>query len=64
MDILRRNILQQMTPAELAIHNAIQEVEKVGADHLLTNVIIKLGEAKTMLSDFIDKKEGSERVLR
>lgn len=43
-----------MAPAEKAIHEAMQEVEKVGADIRLTNAIVKLGEAKELVADFID----------
>lgn len=56
---MRRNDLSQMTPAEKAIHDAIQEVEKIGADPKLTTVILILTNAKTYLSDFIDGSEGS-----
>ena len=45
-----------MQPVELAIHNAIQEVEKVGADIKLTDAIILLIKAKDLVSDFIDKE--------
>jgi len=52
----RRSRLDLNTPAELAIHNAIQEVEKIGADIRLTNAQIKLQEAKDLVSDFIDEQ--------
>ncbi|SDZ90443.1 hypothetical protein SAMN05443667_101235 [Flavobacterium gillisiae] len=52
----RRNRLDLNTPAEKAIHDAIQEVEKVGADPKLTDIVIMLGKAKDLLSDFIDKE--------
>lgn len=55
-DFPRRANLQTMKPAEIAIHNAIQEVEKLGADEKLTNAVIKLQEAKELASDYIDKK--------
>lgn len=50
----RRNRLDLNTPAEKAIYNAMQEVEKVGADPKLTNVIVMLVKAKNLLSDFVD----------
>ena len=50
----RRNRLDLNTPAELAIFNAIQEVEKIGADPKLTDIVISLGKTKDLLSDFID----------
>ena len=59
MEIPRRNILTLNTSAELAIHNAIQEVEKVGADVKLTDVIIMLVKAKETLSDYIDSNQSA-----
>lgn len=53
----KRNRLDLMTPAELAIYNAIQEVEKLGADIILTDVVVELGKAKDKLSDYIDAQE-------
>lgn len=44
-----------MTDAELAIHNAMQDVEKLGADILLTQAITKLHEARELVADFIDR---------
>lgn len=43
-----------MVPAEKAIHVAMQEVEKAGADTRLTNAVVKLSEAKDWVSDFVD----------
>jgi len=50
----RRNKLWLNTPAELAIFNAIQEVETVGADVRLTEITNMLVKAKDLLSDYID----------
>lgn len=50
----RRNQLDKCVPAELAIYNAMQEVEKVGADVKLTDAITKLREALNLVADFID----------
>ena len=52
----RRSRLDLCEPAEKAIYNAMQEVEKMGADVKLTDAIIKLQEAKELVADFIDKK--------
>lgn len=52
----RRNRLYLNTKAELAIHSAIQEVEKAGASKELTEVVILLTKAKDELSDYIDIK--------
>ena len=53
-DFPRRNRLDLNTPAEKAIYDAIQEVEKVGADTRLTGAVIKLSEARNLVADFID----------
>lgn len=55
-EIPRRNRLYLNTPAEKAIYDAIQEVEKVGADPKLTDVVVMLGKAKDLLSDYVDGK--------
>jgi hypothetical protein len=52
----RRSRLDLMTPAEKAIYEAINEVERIGADVKLTNAVIKLQEAKELVADFIDGK--------
>jgi hypothetical protein len=52
----RRSRLDLMEPAEKAIYNAAQEVEKIGADVRLTNAVIKLQEARELVADFIDGK--------
>ena len=53
--IPRRARLDLNTPAELSITEAINEVEKVGAAPKLTMAIIKLLEAKDLLSDYVDE---------
>lgn len=50
----RRSRKDLNVPAELAIYNAMQEVEKVGADERLTNAVIKLQQARNLVADFID----------
>lgn len=50
----RRIRLDLMSPAEIAIYNAMLEVEKAGADRRLTMAIIKLQEARTFVADFVD----------
>jgi len=52
----RRNRLDLNTKAELAIFNAIQEVEKIGADERLTKAVVMLSDAKDLVSDFVDEK--------
>jgi hypothetical protein len=50
----RRMRLDLNTPAELAIYNAMQEVEKAGADLRLTQASTLLSRAKDFVSDFVD----------
>lgn len=56
----RRSRLDLCEAAEKIIYDAIQEVEKLGADERLTNAVVKLSEAKDLVSDFIDEKKSSE----
>lgn len=56
-DFPRRNQLDKCVPAELAIFNAIEAVEKSGADLRLTSAVMKLQEAKEFVSDFVDGVE-------
>lgn len=53
-NIPRRIQLNKLTPAELAIHNAVHEVEKAGCDVRLTDAINLLHAAKELVADFID----------
>lgn len=55
-EIPRRNRLDLNTDAELSIYNAMQEVEKIGADLRLTEAIILLAKAKELVADYIDYK--------
>lgn len=54
--IARRAQMQLWSPAERAIYNAMEEVEKMDADTRLTDAVILLGKAKDLVSDFIDNK--------
>ncbi len=54
--IPRRIQLDLITPAELAIHNAMQEVEKLGANSRLTEAVTLLQEAKNAVADFVDEQ--------
>lgn len=54
--IPRRAQLELNTPAELAIRSAIQAVEEVGADPLLTDAVILLGQAREKVADYVDGK--------
>lgn len=55
-EIPRRIRLDKFTPAERAIWDAIQAVEVVGADPLLTEAVILLGKAKDKVADYVDRE--------
>lgn len=57
MNTPRRIRIDLNEPVELAIRNAINEVEKVGADIKLTKAVCLLDEAKNLVSDFIDEQK-------
>lgn len=57
METPRRNRLDLNTPAEKAIYDAMQEVEKVGADVRLTEAVILLSKARDLIADYVDKVE-------
>ncbi len=44
-----------MVPAELAITNAISEVEKLGASENLTEAVTKLMLAKDLVADHLEE---------
>ena len=53
-DYSRRSRLDLCTPAELAIYNAMVELEKTGADVRLTEAGLLLQQAKNLVADFVD----------
>lgn len=53
----RRYRIDLMTQAELAIQNAMSEVELIGCDINLTESIMALQKAKDLVSDYLDSKE-------
>lgn len=55
-EIKRRNRLDLNTSAELAVFNAMQELEKMGADTRLTEAGILLQKAKELIADYVDTK--------
>ncbi len=59
----RRIRLDLNVPAELAIYNAMQEVEKAGADVRLTNAVIKLADARNLVADYVDGVPAKEVIL-
>lgn len=54
MELPRRIQVDKYSPAEKAIADAIDAVEKLGADIRLTQAVILLGEAKEQVADYID----------
>lgn len=54
-DIPRRIDINRMTPAELAIRNAIGVVEEAGCHPLLTEAVVLLGRAKEKVADYVDR---------
>ena len=58
-EVPRKCRLDLHTPAELAIRNAMAEVEKAGSSEQLTNAIIKLQEAFDLVADYVDHKDES-----
>lgn len=58
-NIPRRIRIDLMTPAELAIRNAMLAVEEVGADPLLTDAVILLQQARDKVADYVDRMEGN-----
>lgn len=51
---MRRNDLLEMTPAELAIREAVLLVERLPPDTRLTEAVVLLGQAQSKVADFID----------
>lgn len=50
----RRICMDEWTPAELAIHEAVQAVEEAGADVRLTRAVILLQRARESVADYVD----------
>lgn len=53
-EIPRRIDLRRLTPAELAIRNAVDAVEMTGCHPLLTDAVILLQQAREKVADFVD----------
>lgn len=52
----RRMFLDRNTKAELAIFQAMQEVEQIGCSEGLTEAVTLLAKAKDLVGDFIDEQ--------
>lgn len=57
---MRRNRLDLMKPSELAIFNAVSEVEKLSPDVRLTEAVILLTKAQSIVADYLDEQEKPE----
>lgn len=55
VDFPRRNCIDLHTPCEKAIFDAIQELEKIGADETLTEALNLLIKAKDLVSDYQER---------
>lgn len=55
MSTPRRCYVNLMTPAELAIREAIRVVEEAGCHPLLTDAVVLLTTAKDKVSDWVDQ---------
>lgn len=51
----RRIDTMRMTVAELDIYHALQAVEALGADVLLTDAVVLLQQAKDKVSEYVEK---------
>ena len=56
MNFPRRIDMQRFTPAEKAIFDATDEVERAGAHPLLTDAVILLGQARAKVADYVDSQ--------
>lgn len=52
MPFRQPNRLDLMSEAELYIQEAIERVEVIGADEILTNAVIKLGQARDLVYEY------------
>ena len=59
---MRRNQIDKMTKAELAILAAVDAVEEAGCDPRLTQAVLKLIEAQGWVADFVDRIDRIEHV--
>lgn len=64
METPRKNRLDLNIPAEMAIYNAIQEVEKLGAAPKLTEVVEMLSNSKELLSEYVDSKQDEVELVK
>lgn len=63
-DPMRRNRADRMTEAERAIRDAVQAVERAGADVRLTDAVVLLQAAREIVADFVDGVHGPRPTVR
>lgn len=63
-EIPRRARIDKFTPAEKAIYDAVQIVEEMGADVLLTDAVILLQQARDKVADFVDRPKNTIMITR
>jgi hypothetical protein len=56
-DIPRRIQIDKLSDGEKAIYDAVQAVERMGADVRLTNAVILLQQAREQVANFVDNVE-------
>ena len=61
--IPRRNQMQQWCEAEHKIQDAVDAIERMGADLRLTDAVVLLGAARDRVADFVESVEGRRTVL-
>lgn len=54
--IPRRSCIYLLTPAEKAVYDSVQAVEKVGADVRLTDAVVLLQQVREKLADYFDEQ--------
>lgn len=59
----RSHSVPHMTAAELAIRAAVQAVEEVGGDVLLTDAVILLDQAQRKVAEYVDKMNPEKAVI-
>ena len=60
-NLARRTCVHKLTPAELAIRRAMDEVEKLPADVRLTDAVTLLDAAGDSVADYVDNIHGIRR---
>ena len=62
-DIGRRSRIDLLFPAELAIRNALLQVEELGAHPLLTDAVVVLSNARSIVADWYEQGQPGKSVV-